>query len=718
MVLTGNPMEVLVLMSRYILVLISMLMLSGHASAQPEVGAPGTMYPTAIVPWPGTPTPSIDPSFTVNGVPLGTIQTQAAAGGASGTSVLVQSVAGRTGAVVLSVGDVSGLGSIATQSAGAVAIAGGSIAGADLSGSNVTITPPLGGSIIDTFANWIGRQYYNTGTYGDTIYTESAIVTVNTGSHNYTITGLTFTSSDIGKLITVGAAGGGGSPTSGTITAVSGSVVTTSVASNTTLAAVTTYVVYGHNDTSALQTLLPTGGGEVIIYPGNYLIAGPGLTVYSNTAIKCRPGATFYMINGWNALASHFIFSNAHPTSEGGDTNITIDGCGFNGSTTLASTGAHAARFTYAANITIRNSRFDNFGDATACVACSGSLVEHNIATNITNTCWDHWYAPQNITTIGNYCETRKHGVQITGTDSGTKQATLAAHVSVINETIVQLTTAGAAVWFNGMGPPGAGVTDGYIIGGHFSCPVCATTTTGIKISGVSSNIWIIGTHTINGSLYLGAGGDTSGNPSDVHVIGVSLEGLNAPGLPAVAIWCVHCGISNSHIDGIYRYGVQLNSAQSYAVNNDITAGTAARVMDSNGNNTFVMAPDFDTGVMNLQAGLQLGVLGSTGKPVTGVGALIDGSGVRQSLGSTYTVPVNTSLVRFVQSSTVPTSTITLPIAIADGQPIQLVNYAGEVTALTFSPTVNGWTNGSALAAFTGLRVRWDATLAGWYREQ
>lgn len=114
-----------------------------------------------------------------------------------------------------------------------------------------------------------------------------------------------------------------------------------------------------------------------------------------------------------------------------------------------------------------------------------------------------------------------------------------------------------------------------------------------------------------------------------------------------------------------------------------------------------------------------LGVSGATGSPVLSAGALIDNSGVRQTLTTAgYTVPANTSLVRFIQAGTVATATVTLPTALADGQPIQFVNYAGAVTALTFSPAVNGWTNASTLAAYTGLRVRWDATSAAWYREQ
>jgi hypothetical protein len=116
--------------------------------------------------------------------------------------------------------------------------------------------------------------------------------------------------------------------------------------------------------------------------------------------------------------------------------------------------------------------------------------------------------------------------------------------------------------------------------------------------------------------------------------------------------------------------------------------------------------------------GTELGVSGTTGSPVVNLGALVDGSGVRQSLTSTYTVPANTSLVRFTQTGTLAASTVTLPTVHIDGQPIQFVNYAGTVTALTFSPTVNGWTNASALAPNTGMRIRWDATSAAWYREQ
>ncbi|MBV8474083.1 MAG: hypothetical protein JO107_14790 [Hyphomicrobiales bacterium] len=117
--------------------------------------------------------------------------------------------------------------------------------------------------------------------------------------------------------------------------------------------------------------------------------------------------------------------------------------------------------------------------------------------------------------------------------------------------------------------------------------------------------------------------------------------------------------------------------------------------------------------------GTELGIQGPAGNPVRNYGATIDGSCVRYTLTTSgYTVPANTDCIRFTQSSTLASATVTLPTAFADGQPIQFVNYAGAITALTFSPSVNGWTNGSAMAANTGLRIRWDATASAWYREQ
>jgi hypothetical protein len=118
-------------------------------------------------------------------------------------------------------------------------------------------------------------------------------------------------------------------------------------------------------------------------------------------------------------------------------------------------------------------------------------------------------------------------------------------------------------------------------------------------------------------------------------------------------------------------------------------------------------------------AGTKLGVQGSGGSPVIALGASVDASGVRVTLTSAgYIVPANTSLVRFTQAGSV-TATVTLPSAPADGQVIQFVNQGAGTATIAFSPAVNGWQNGTTtLAAFSGARIRWDATAAAWYREQ
>lgn len=149
------------------------------------------------------------------------------------------------------------------------------------------------------------------------------------------------------------------------------------------------------------------------------------------------------------------------------------------------------------------------------------------------------------------------------------------------------------------------------------------------------------------------------------------------------------------------------------------TFGIAGSYVGSTGIVSAALAITSASGSVVLNGvGTQLGLAGAGGFPVINLGAIVDGSGVRVTLGATYTVPVNTSLVRFIQGTTLAASTVTLPTVHTDGQPIQFVNYAGAITALTFSPAVNGWTAGSTLAANTGLRVRWDATSAAWFREQ
>lgn len=89
-----------------------------------------------------------------------------------------------------------------------------------------------------------------------------------------------------------------------------------------------------------------------------------------------------------------------------------------------------------------------------------------------------------------------------------------------------------------------------------------------------------------------------------------------------------------------------------------------------------------------------------------------------QTLNTTYTLASGVSCLRVTNSPTLAASTVTLPTVTTDGYEVIMSTRAGAITSLSFSPAVNGWTNTSTLAAYTGIRLRWDNTTSAWYREQ
>lgn len=184
--------------------------------------------------------------------------------------------------------------------------------------------------------------------------------------------------------------------------------------------------------------------------------------------------------------------------------------------------------------------------------------------------------------------------------------------------------------------------------------------------------------------------------------------------------------ITNS--SGSLKSGVSSTAGSGYTATPNYTFTPAPQSPVAGGANlTVSLSASLTVGAGGAQiafgsAGITAGTTGSSGLPFKSAGALIDGSGVRTALtASGYTVPANTSLVRFTQNAAV-TATITLPTALADGQPIQFVNQgtggtSGAITA-TFSPAVQGFANGGTIPANSGFRIRWDATAAAWQREQ
>ena len=128
-------------------------------------------------------------------------------------------------------------------------------------------------------------------------------------------------------------------------------------------------------------------------------------------------------------------------------------------------------------------------------------------------------------------------------------------------------------------------------------------------------------------------------------------------------------------------------------------------------------------GTTNTTAAPAPGGIGSADLAIAGrlqtYGPLVDASCQSVVLsGTAYTVPANTSCQRLKPTATVASQTIVLPTAVVDGEAVEFDEYAYALTALTLSPAVPGWSNGSTLAANGVLKVKWDAGASAWQRVQ
>lgn len=446
-------------------------------------------------------------------------------------------------------------------------------------------------------------------------YFNTTTNTSSNGSNSFTITGgPVFTTAYVGRTITIGAAGGGGSPVSTTIASVIDATHITTVANALTTGANASYVAVGTPDDALFRTMvsnLPAVGGTIEVFPGNYLISN-AVNLPSNTRVKCHPGAAFYMTNGWNALATHFIFVNAnHVSSVLIDHDIEVDGCTFYGSTTTASTGANGVRWVYATNVAVKNSTFHGFGDAVAHVGTVNSLVFNNNADDITNTCWDHWDGPTQGRVVLNTCVTRKHGIQITGTDTPQTAFKIALGFELIGNFIELQASSGAGIWLNsgalttnGSGTSGVRVMGGRIIGTNLAAGTLAI---GFKASGNgTTNIRVIGTE-FRGAIVSVSPSDVdnvaANMPSDVHFTGISITDDNVAGGQPVQLKAPNTSISNSSITGGgYQYAVEIAASSVMVINNHIVAGTGARIHETSGVNHVIIDTSDVTGVVGMIA--------------------------------------------------------------------------------------------------------------------
>lgn len=338
---------------------------------------------------------------------------------------------------------------------------------------------------------------------------------------------------------------------------------------------------------AALQSLsdaIPSGGGTMLIGPGTYVISAV-VTLKSNTTVQCQPGATLQMVDAGAVIASHWVFANVNNTATVlTDSNIKIRDCAFNGNSATPSTGADGIRMVFVSDVEVTGNSFTGFGDATAFLGTTRTLIANNKATaKISNTCWDHWYAPSYFRVINNYCETHKHGIQITGTDTAQTSAGIAT-IGTLKDNDIVLYSAfgtGAGIYLNSgaSSDTGAGSANITVSGGRISTSgLGASVGDCIKVAGSgSTNDWIIGVKCDNGFVYVGpADSLATSYPANIHVRDVSVNLTNTYADGAIQIKTGTSGVESSRITGGgYTYGINLIGAiNQYAKNNSIVAGT------------------------------------------------------------------------------------------------------------------------------------------------
>jgi hypothetical protein len=483
----------------------------------------------------------------------------------------------------------------------------------------ITYPPPGGGTEVvatgtgtsaSTLSDWAAdvsnsRRYP---LHSDTAYYDTTTNTSTNGSPAFTITGgPAFTSADVGKTITIGASGGGGSPVSTTVASVIDTTHITTAANAGTTGANASYVVMGTPDDSIFTQMvgnLPATGGTVEVFAGNYMISS-AINLPSNTRVFCHPGANFYMKNGWNALATHYIFVNAnHVSSSLIDHDIMIDGCTLYGATTTASTGADGVRWSYATNVYVKNTTFHGFGDAIAHVGTVNSLVENSIADGITNTCWDHWDGSVQGRVVLNSCVTGKHGIQITGTDSPQTGTKVSTGFELIGNLIEVQGTSGAGIWLNSgaLTSNGAGTADVRVIGGRIvgTNLAAGAVATGFKASGSgTTNIRVMGTQFVNSIPVVNSVDVTTSAPTDVHFTGISVEGTSFTSGGAVQLKAANTSLMDSRVaGGGYQYSVEIVGNSVIIANNSLVAGTGARIKDTSGSNHVIIDTSDVSGII------------------------------------------------------------------------------------------------------------------------
>jgi hypothetical protein len=206
---------------------------------------------------------------------------------------LVTSVAGRTGAVVLSNTDISGLGTMSTQNANAVTITGGTINGATV---GATTAAAITGTVITANTNFASENYYALSILGGNLRTSGGTSLLNWdggGSGNITVNG-GLTATPANKSITLSPSGTGtvtiNPATAGTINNMSIGATTPLAGAFTTLSATST--VSGAGFTAYLASPPAIGGAAAAAGTFTTLTATADSAFTSTGAVQLSKGTT------------------------------------------------------------------------------------------------------------------------------------------------------------------------------------------------------------------------------------------------------------------------------------------------------------------------------------------------------------------------------------------------------------------------------------------
>jgi len=379
------------------------------------------------------------------------------------------------------------------------------------------------------------------------------------------MTGASFSQVDVGKIITIQSLLDGANDLKTTIRAVTSTTLVLEDTAGVSETDRSVYVIYGNDDAPSFQRMsqaLVGSGGTIIVSPGSYLMNEVTL-LPSNTTVTCLPGAQFYMTDGQRNRERHWIFANeGFAATSLTNRGITISGCTFNGATTTPSTGANAIRYSFASEVRAARNTFYNFGDAVANVGSNKSVIEGNRAYNITNTCWDHWWAPTSMKILNNYCETRKHGTQVTGTDTAQTGSGKAQDLLLQGNEYRLLTAEGSAVWLNSGAKldNGAGVAHAKIVGENiYTSGLGSQVGTCLKASGSgTSDVWFVDIRCNNAIVVVNPVDVVTSRPRDIHLQNVFVVIANPFGGAAIQIHAANSDIESSTVKGGgYTYAIE-----------------------------------------------------------------------------------------------------------------------------------------------------------------